>query len=155
MDVRRDWVVLAVGLTSICLAGCDPGYGYQPLDAAGNKVRRWSTTIAGVRFGVDSYGILTGSRGALMRLEIANQSGARVAVLGGQLETNGRTIEADLPNNPEAREGRVVPAGSTKTVPLKVDFGGQAAEVLGPSMTWSWRVRIGGHRHTVTVRMAR
>jgi hypothetical protein len=118
-------------------------------------VPQWSTTINGVRFGADPYSILIGSSNAFMHLEIANESKEEVEVLGGQLETKGRTLEADLPREPEDREARVVPAGSTRAISLLVALGGAASDVLGPSITWVWRIRIGTAEHTLRLRMDR
>jgi hypothetical protein len=151
----RTLVIAALALLSASAAGCDPGYGYQPIDAGGKKVPQWSTMIAGVRFSADPYGTLIGSRNTFMRLGVANESKDEVEVLGGELETNGRTLKANLRAGPEHRAARTVPAGETKQVSLLVDFGGSASEVLGPSVTWVWRVRIGKAEHTLRVPMDR
>jgi hypothetical protein len=148
-------MIAALALLPAAAAGCDPGYGYNPVDAGGKKVPQWSTRIAGVRFSAEPYGTLSGSGNTFMRLGVANGSKEDVEVLGGELETKGRTLKANLPPGPEHRAARTVPAGETKEVSLLVDFGGSASEILGPSITWVWRVRIGTAEHTLLVQMDR
>ncbi len=155
MTTRRIPIIAAVGLVAIATLGCDPGYEYTPVDAAGAKVPRWSTTIDGVRLSAEPYSTLIGSRSTFMELGVANESGVEVEVLAGEMETGGRTLWAGVPPGPENRAARIVPAGGTRTVSLLVDLGGAAADILGPSLTWVWRVRIGTAEHTLRVRMDR
>jgi hypothetical protein len=99
--------------------------------------------------------LLIGSRGTSGRMDIANESNNEVIVLGGQLETNGRTIEATLYDDPANREARTVPPGGSKSVSLSWDFGASAYDVLAPDVTWVWRVRIGTEDHSLRVSMKR
>lgn len=155
MVTRRTLFIAAVAVLVCAAAGCDPGYRYQPVGADGKKVPQWSATIAGVRFTADPCGTLIGSRSTFMQLGVVNGSKDEVEVTGGELETNGRTLRAQLPPGPEYRAARTVPAGVTEQVSLLVDFGGSASDVLGPSVTWGWHVRIGTAEHTLRVRMDR
>jgi hypothetical protein len=152
---KRCLLMAAVGLMTASAAGCDPGYRYTPLDADGEKVPEWSTTIAGVRFSVDPYHTFIGSGNTLMVLDVANESKEVVEVLGGELETKGRTLKAYLPPGQENRAARTVPARSTNAVVLLVEFGEPASHVLGTTITWVWRVRIGNTEHTLRVSMDR
>lgn len=136
-------------------SGCDPGYHYQPLDAKGQRLPHWSKTVAGVHFSAGPYGTLIGSGNTVVNLNITNESGKEVIVLGGQLVTNGRTIEARILDDAPNREDRTVPAGESKTVSLYWEFGGSASEVLGTDITWIWRVRIGTTEHSLRVPMQR
>ena len=151
----RSLFVAALPLLAASATGCDPGYGYKPVDADGKKVPQWSTTVAGVRFSADPYSTLIGSGNTLMQLSVTNESKDEVEVLAGELETKGRTLRANLLPGSEDRAARTVPAGEAKEVSLLVDFGGHAYDVLGPSITWVWRVRIGTAEHTLRVRMDR
>jgi hypothetical protein len=151
----RSRFVVALGLMTASVVGCDPGYRYKPIDADGKKVPRWSTTVAGVRFSADPYSTLIGSGSTFMRLGVANDSKNEVEVIGGELETRGRTLKANLPPGPENRAARIVSAGETKEVSLLVDFGGAASDVLGPTITWVWRVRIGTAEHTLRIDLDR
>ena len=152
---QRTLLLAAVAFVAWFAPGCDPGYHYQPVNVDREKVPQWSTTIAGVRFSVDPYRTFVGSGNTTMRLEITNESKEEVEVIGGELETKGRTLKAHLWPGPEDREARTVPAGSTKAVELLVDFGGPASDVLGPTITWVWSVRIGTATHTLRIRMDR
>jgi hypothetical protein len=154
--VRR---VTAAYLCAALLAsiGCDPGYDYKPLDAGGRKVAKWSDSVSGVRFEMKPFMILTGSGGTSQGLTIVNGSDRNVVVLGGQLSTNGRTLEAKLPGEGEVK-WRTVPPGAAETINLSWDFGeqgGYADKALGPSVTWIWRVKIGDEEHTIRVGMER
>lgn len=155
MVIQRTLVAAVLGALALLTPGCDPGYGYQPVDSDGKKVPQWSATIAGVRFTADPYSDLIGSGNTLMQMRVANESKDEVEVVGGELEAKGRTLKADLPPGPDNRAARTVPVGSTREVSLLVDFGGAAADVLGPSITWVWRVRIGTAEHTLRVQMDR
>lgn len=119
----------------------------------GQRLSEWSETIGGVRFSARPFVILTGSSGGIP-LVVANGSDKEVVVLGGQLVTKGRTVEADVPDDPATRAFRTVPAGETKSVSLGWSLG-TASKALGPDPTWVWRVRIGGTEHTLRVPMRR
>jgi hypothetical protein len=157
MRYAREVAASCLCAALLASAGCDPGYGYQPLDAAGRKVAQWSESIGGVRLEMKPIMILTGSGGTMQGLTITNNSDRDVVVLGGQLSTDGRIMEAKLPGEGEAK-WRTVPPGATQTINLSWDFrehGGDASKVLGPSLCWTWRVKIGEEEHTFKVRMER
>jgi hypothetical protein len=154
--VRR---VTAIYLCAALLAsaGYDPGYGYKPLDTKGRKVGDWSESVAGVRFEMAPFMILTGSGGTMQGLTIVNNSDHDVIVLGCRLSTKGRTLEAKLPGEGEAK-WRTVRPRAAEIINLSWDFreqGGDAEKTLGPSVTWIWRVKIGDEEHTLRVRMER
>ena len=147
--------VLVAAAFALSVPGCDPGYTYQPVGPQGNRLPLWSETVEGVRFSARPCMELVGSRSTSGQMEIANESDKEVVVLAAQLVTNGRTIEANIFDNPAHREARTVPPGGSKSVSLSWDFGGSASEVLGPDITWVWRVRIGTEEHSLRVSMKR
>jgi hypothetical protein len=140
---------------AVSAPGCDPAFNYQPIDAKGQRLPLWSETVEGVRFSENPYTTLRGSGNTVEYLDIANGSDKEVAVLGGQLVTNGRTIEARIIDDPANREARTVPAGESKSVLLFWEFGDTALKVFGPDLTWVWHVRIGETEHTLRVPMKR
>jgi hypothetical protein len=148
-------IVAALALFAASATGCDPGYRYKPVDVDGKQLSHWSTTIEGVAFSADPFTILIGSKGTFMQLGVVNESKDEVEVLGGELETKGTTLKAGVPPSPEDRAARTVSAGETKKVFLHVDLGRAASDVLGPSITWVWRVRIGMTEHTLRVPLDR
>jgi hypothetical protein len=143
-------VALAVGIS-----GCDPGYGYQPVDPGGQLLERWSVTVRGVQFTAEPYSTLIGSSNVILALDIANEANQEVIVLGGQFGTNGRTIDATIYDTPEGRDARMVPPRTSKAVTLFWPLGGAAAEVLGTDISWVWRVRIGTTEYDLRVPMRR
>jgi hypothetical protein len=155
MYVSRYAILLALVVLALSAAGCDPGYNYQPVDAKGQRLPEWSETIEDVRFSSRPYSTLIGSGNTCVYLDIINESDKEILVLGGQLLTNDRTIEAIIIDDPPNREARTVPAGESKSVLLYWEFGGSASEVLGPNLTWVWRVRIGKTEHSLRVPMQR
>jgi hypothetical protein len=136
-------------------SGCDPGYSYQPVDTKGERLPQWSEKVEGVHFSARPYSTLIGSKNTIEYLDITNESDKEVVVLGGQLLTKGRTIEAQVLDDPPNREARTVPAGESKSVSLYWEYGGSASDVLGPDITWVWRVRIGAAEHSLRVPMQR
>jgi hypothetical protein len=152
------WVTAAYLCTALLASvGCDPGYGYTPVDAGGRKVGKWSESVAGVRFEMTPFMVFTGSAGTMQGLSIVNNTEQDVVVLGGQLSTNGRILEAILPGEGEAK-WRTVGPGAAETVKLSWNFreqGGEAEKTLGPSLTWIWRVKIGDEERTLRVSMER
>jgi hypothetical protein len=160
MRIPQHLIRLALAFLAFSASGCDPGYQYQPVDPQGNPLSQWSEVIDGVRFSVKPYSTLIGSGSASRSLEITNKSDKKVVVLGGQLLSKGRAIEAIIDDSPEGRTGRTVSPGDTKAVYLSWEFGDvvhhrPAHEVLGPDITWVWQVRIGEGEHTLRVPMQR
>jgi hypothetical protein len=155
MSASRNVIVVASAAFALTLAGCDPAYKYQPIGPRGDLLPQWTETIDGVRFATKPYWTLSGSRGTFVILDIVNESGKEVGVLGGQLVTKGRTIEAEILDDPPNREARTVPAGESKSVELYWDFGGSAFKVLDQDITWVWRARIGDTEHALRVPMRR
>ncbi len=76
-------------------------------------------------------------------------------MLGGQLLTNGRTIEAKVYDSSANVVNRTVLAGESKVSDLFWDFGTPAYQVLGQEITWIWKVRIGKDEHILRVPMRR
>lgn len=136
-------------------SGCDPGYHYQPVDSSGKQLSQWSQTIEGVQFSAKSYGTLIGASYIYGHLEIVNRSNKEVLVLGGQLLTDDRTIKARVNEHQSGREERTVAPGRSRSVDLSWDFGASAHEVLGPKITWVWRVQIGAAEHDLRIPMQR
>jgi hypothetical protein len=155
MSTSRITVLVASAALALAVPGCDPGYTYQPVGPQGNRLAEWSETVEGVRFSARPYMVLIGSRSTFGQLDIANESDKEVVVLGGQLVTNGRTIEAHIFDSPANREARTVAPGGSESVSLLWEFGGSASEVLGPDISWVWRVRIGSEDHSLRVSMER
>src|SRR5476651_2255958 len=118
MCVFRGAILLPLVVLAFSASGCDPGYNYHPVDAKGQRFPQWSETIEGVRFAARPYSTLIGSGNTVDYLDITNGSDKEVVVLGGQLVTNGRTIEAKVYDSPEGIEARTVPAGVSKSVML-------------------------------------
>ncbi len=155
MFVSRSTILFALVILALSTAGCDPGYRYQHVDAQGQWSPEWSETVAGVRFSVRPYSTLIGSGSTSVNLDIANESEIEVVVLSGQLVTKGQTIDAHIFDGPLDCEARIVPAGESKSVSLSWEFGDAAYEVLGPELTWVWRVMIDKTEHTLRVSMQR
>ncbi len=153
--MSRVMVVGALVVLAPLGSGCDPGYTYRPVGPNGQRLPQWTTTIEGVRFSARPSSTLVGSAGSLVDLDIANESDKVVVVLGGQLVTNGRAIEAIIYDDRPNREARTVPAGQSKSVLLHWRFGGSASDVLGTDITWVWRLRIGKAEHALRVPMQR
>ena len=155
MVTKRTLFIATVGVIACSVTGCDPGYDYKPVDEEGKKVQQWSTKIAGVQFSTDPFNTLIGSRGTFMWLQVTNESKETVEIVGGEVESNGRTMKANWPFDSASREARTVTPGSAKQVRLFLEFGGSAMDVLGPTITWVWRVRIGTEEHILRVRKDR
>lgn len=155
MYVSQRAILFASIVFALSVPGCDPGFNYQPVDAKGGQLLQWSETVEGVRFSARPYRAGIGSSNAVVYLDITNDSDKEALVLGGQLVTNGRTIEARIIDEPLERKARTVPAGQKKSVLLYWEFGGAASDVLGPDITWVWRVRIGKDEHSLRVLMKR
>lgn len=155
MNSSGNAILFAPILLAVSVSGCHPGYRYQPVDAKGAKLQQWSQTVEGVRFCAKPYTTLSGSGNTVVYLDIGNESDKEVVVCGGQLLTNGRTIDAKIYDSPEGREARSVSPGTSKAVMLYWDFGGAASDVLGPSITWVWHVQIGDKEHNIRVPMQR
>jgi hypothetical protein len=145
---------LAAALNSGC--GCDAGYTYQPVDSDGQPLAEWSQTIEGARFSVGTYSAVIGSKNTIAFIDIDNKSDMRVVVLGGELHTSGRKIEAHVLDDAESAKARSVPAHSGyKRVMLFWQFDAPASELLGPNITWAWHVRVGPAEHTLQIPMGR
>src|SRR5262245_4942051 len=110
MYASRSAVLVALVVFALSTSGCDPGYNYQPVDAKGQRLPQWSETVEGVRFSARPYSTLIGSGNTVVYLDITNKSDREVVVLGGQLVTEGRTIEAGVIDDPPSREARTVHA---------------------------------------------
>jgi hypothetical protein len=144
----------AIGLLTLALPGCSPGYTYRPADANGRPVNRWSETIDGVSFQGEFYEALSNDTGALFDLNVANHSDEKVVFLGGELVTKGRTMRVTLPG----RQTRAFAPGASGQVLIDCNYqqqGGKASDVLGESITFKWRVRIGEEERLVRVKMER
>jgi hypothetical protein len=155
MCASRRAILFSLFIFALLASACDPGYKYQPVDANGQQLPTWSEKVEGVRFSTRPYSELIGSGNTIRYLDITNESDKEVVVLGGHLLTNGRKIEAHIIDDPPNREARTVPAGESKSVFLLWEFGGPASDVLGPDITWVWRVRIGETEHSLRVPMQR
>jgi hypothetical protein len=80
----------------------------------------------------------------------------RVTVLGGELQTNERSIAAHVLEDGESVKARSVPARSGyKRIMLYWQFDSPASELLGPTINWTWRVRIGPTEHVLRIPMQR
>ncbi len=151
--IRIAFVIVAT-LNSGC--GCDPAFKYQPVDADGKTLPEWSETIDGARFTVGPYSAVIGNKNTIAFIDIDNKSDMRVVVLGGELQTNGRKIEAHVLDDGESVKARSVPAHSGyKRVMLFWQFDNPGQELLGPSITWEWRVRVGPAEHILRIPMQR
>jgi hypothetical protein len=148
-------ILIALFAAVLSASGCDPGYKYHSVDAKGQRLLHWSETVEGVRFSARPYSTLIGSGNTIVYLDITNESDKEVVVLGGQLVTNDRRIEARIIDDAPNREARTVSARESKSVDLLWEFGGPASEVLGQDLTWVWRVRIGEAEHSLRVPMER
>jgi hypothetical protein len=133
-------------------SGCDPGYGYDPVDENGWPTERWSETIDGVRLESQKVWGLLPAYFLYSRLTIQNHSDAKVIVVGGRLEANGKSLEArdcDL-------EDRTVPKGKEKEVSLDWDLSHLSPEErrnLWPTITYVWTLRIGQQERVIRVPM--
>ncbi|HEX3152855.1 MAG TPA: hypothetical protein VHR66_32585 [Gemmataceae bacterium] len=151
----RYFTGVAAALSAVAVAGCDPGYTYTPVDANGQPVSEWATTIAGVKFSVTPSSILIGSSNEFIGLDVVNGSAAEVVVVGAEIETNGRALKANLFAGAENTAARTVDAGQTGPVSLLVELGGPAGETFGLTITYVWHIRIGSDEHTLRVPMNR
>jgi hypothetical protein len=129
---------------------------YQPVDAAGQPLPEWSETVDQVRFSMPLLSLRNGSNSTIF-LHVTNASDKEVVLLGGEALTygDGPAIEARVFDGPQEVALRTVPAGQSKEVGLFWEFGTSLDQVLGPEVTWVWRVRIGKAEHTLRVRMQR
>jgi hypothetical protein len=156
------WLPFLIASAAMLASGCDPGYGYAPVDSSGTKLQRWSETIDGVQFEMSDFSQLWGS---LLRvgLEIDNHSKVDVVVESALVETSdGKAIKAEGPRDREEENSyyfvpsRAVPSGESQEVYPEWDFvhhGGLAHEVMGSRITWVWKVRIGKEEHLLRVKM--
>jgi hypothetical protein len=134
------------------VAGCDPGYHYRAVNQDKNE-ERWSRTVEGVRFGGGLFGSLTGCREFFNTLSVQNDSLSEVEVLGGTVTSNCRTFVGKLCYKPP---DCVIPPRVTRTVHLFFDLSSDTVyDVLGPTIVWTWRVRIGNKAVPIVVEMAR
>jgi hypothetical protein len=79
-----------------------------------------------------------------------------VVLIGARLVAHGKSIEARPPRDDGERRHWTVPRKGTGELSpwWELDSLSQAQQWdLGPSITYSYRVRIGGEEHTLTVRM--
>jgi hypothetical protein len=60
--------------SAFIMAGCDPGFSYQPVGATGKTAATASQEIDGVRFEARRYGTLTGSTNAIYAFHVVNKS---------------------------------------------------------------------------------
>jgi hypothetical protein len=151
-------LLILIGYVSLFAVGFfllgDPGYTFRPTDARGRPIARWSQTIDGVSLNGEYYETLSGEDSAMYEVNLINKSDKTVTVLGGEFSTKRLTLKADLPSGSR----RVFPPGSSGEVVLNCDYGGgkrDSSAVLGESLRWVWRLRIGDQERTFEVRMIR
>jgi hypothetical protein len=157
---RSCLVILALGF-SVCLLALafglilgDPGYRYRPIDASGTPLTQWSQTIEGVALVGVSFDTLSGESRAMYEVELSNNSDNEVEMLGGELSTKGVALKVAVPKDLR----RTFPPRSSGEVTLDCDYRGvgrDASVVLGKSIAWTLRLRIGDHIRTVQVKMVR
>jgi hypothetical protein len=143
---------------ALLASGCDPGFAYIPVNENGTRVEEWSETIQGVRLATYVYQQLTPISSLGRSLKVENKSNSDVVVVGARLEMNGKSLEAKPPKDRDEEIYRTVPKGRSKWVYFDFDVSQLSDEErwdLGPSITWTWRVRIGGEEHVVRVKMDR
>ena len=153
------FTAIAIAMVKFVLSGLGSILGdrfchYQPVDAKGEPLPQWSETIEGVRFSMRPLS-LSISGGASICLEIANDSDKEVVLLGGEVLTYGRTIEAKVHDSPQDVLARTAPIGQSKVVGLSWEFGTWLDQVLGHEITWVWKVRIGKAEHSLRIPMQR
>jgi hypothetical protein len=153
--MRSRFTTIVASLVLVALVGCDPGYKFEPVDSAGNKTAQWTTTIGGVKFTAQPTTMLIGDSGEFMTIGVENDSKDEVEVLGAQIESNGRTLPANLLAGKENQDARTILPGSSSRVQLLVELGGPAYEVLAASVVHVWRVRIGMDEHIIRIRFDR
>jgi hypothetical protein len=144
----------AVVLAAAIVPGCDPGYVYSAVDATGAPVERWYREIEGVTLEGNTFETLASDTMTVYGFDLNNRSGRRVTILGGKIVTGERSMMGHIPQDEEW----TFRPGTSGTVNLRFDYarhGGDAGSVLGPSLTWSWLVRIGDQERTVEVEMKR
>ncbi len=146
---------IASFLACLVICGCpgDPGYGYDPTNTKGQIVDRWSETIDGVSFSAGHEEVLAGNSYAGYGFDVVNHSEKTVVVLSGELVTNGRTMKAEAESEPP----RSIPPRTLGTAFLLCRFVDplDASQILGDTMTWTMRVRIGDDERSVSVTLKR
>jgi hypothetical protein len=137
-------------------SGCSPEFNYQPIDGNAQPLTEWSESVDGVRFSAGQFSAVIGSKDTIAFIDVDNQADMRAVVLGGELLTNGRSIEAHVLDDAESVKARSVPARSGfKRVMLRWQLDSPASELLGSSITWVWKVRIGPNEHVLRIPMQR
>jgi hypothetical protein len=144
----------ALILAGLVITGCDPGYEYFPVDDNGQPVRQWSRTIDGVSIEVGRFDTLVVDDRAGRQIDLVNNSGKTVTLLGAELSTGGHSIKGHVAEFEQRTFGPGVSGKVMFWFPY-ARYGGDAEHVLGESMTWTWRLRIGDQEHTVEVKMNR
>ncbi len=144
----------ALILAGLVITGCDPGYVYFPVDDNGRPVRQWSRTIDGVSIQVGWFDTLVGDDRAGCQIDLVNHSGKTVTFLGAKLSTGGHSIKGHVAEFEQRTFGPGVSGKVMFWFPY-ARYGEDAGDVLGESMTWTWKLRIGDREHTVEVKMNR
>jgi hypothetical protein len=148
----------ALVVIALLASGCDPGFAYIPVNENGTRFEEWSETIQGVRLATNVYQQLTPISVLGESLKVENNSNGDVVLVGARLELNGKSLESLPPKNREEEIGRTVPKGRSDWFYLDFDVSQLKDEErwdLGPSITWTWTVRIGREEHVVRVQMVR
>jgi hypothetical protein len=149
-------LVIALGAAMLEVTGCDPGYAYFPLDPRGNKLEAWTEMVDGVRFSVPRYFDLQNPL-VTQQIEITNDTNSAVLVTSAAIETSdGESIEGAFQKSPVEKESRLtVSPGQSRAVSAQWTFPGDKYpdEVIGPTVTWVWHVRIGNEERVLRVRM--
>jgi hypothetical protein len=156
MNAVRNAIRCAFVFLAAMTSGCGGGYNYQPVDENGQPIAEWSHDLEDVRFSTGQFSAVIGEKNTIAFIDIDNKSEMRVTVLGGELQTNERSIAAHVLEDGESVKARSVPARSGyKRIMLYWQFDSPASELLGPSINWTWRVRIGPTEHVLRIPMRR
>lgn len=141
----------------VVVTGCDPGYSYSPIDENNRPVSKYSTDTSGLVVTIPGFEILVGSGNMLQWLTVRNNTETEAILVSGVLNTNGKTIPADLPGEGEEK-WRMVKPGETAEIVCLFDLsanGGTADEVLARTITWDWTFRVGAETRLVKLTMRR
>jgi hypothetical protein len=155
LPVIRNRIVASL-LVCVAICGCnfgDPGYYYEPITGDDGATGAWFKRIDGVSFSAGDMQILADEGSALYGIRVVNKSEKEVVVLGGNLATNGRTMNIDDSGNPPES----IAPGASDTVRLLCDFPNpsSASAILGDRITWTLHVRIGNYERSVSVPLKR
>lgn len=146
---RRAWLGFSGVVAALAMAGCDPGYEYQPVGWQEDPQGGWSVTWNGVDLHSSGLVGLVGSEVVSPELHVSNEAALPLVVRGAELVTAARSYTGEIVGSPS------VGAASGGRFILKYDLGEEAAGALGDAFVVELDILLGEEPKDLSVEFVR